>query len=40
MERQGNRGFTYRLMYNPGTDRCMPMPVPTLSALRASIVDE
>jgi SAM-dependent methyltransferase len=40
MERQGNRGFTYRLMYNPGNDRCGPMPIPSLSALRASIVDD
>jgi SAM-dependent methyltransferase len=40
MERQGNRGVSYRLMYNPGNDRCMPIPVPSLGALRDGIVDE
>jgi hypothetical protein len=39
MERQGNRGFSYRLMYNPGNDRCTPVPIPSLGALRESIVD-
>jgi len=39
MERQGNRGFSYRLMYNPGNDGCTPVPIPSLGALRASIVD-
>jgi len=40
MERQGNRGMSYRLMYNPASDRCMPVPVPSLNALRDGIVDE
>jgi SAM-dependent methyltransferase len=40
MERQGNRGFSYRLMYNPGNDRCTPMPIPSLGAFRESIVHE
>jgi hypothetical protein len=40
MERQGNRGLSYRLMYNPANDRCMPIPVPSLGALRDGIVDE
>jgi SAM-dependent methyltransferase len=40
MERQGNRSFSYRLMYNPGNDRCTPVPIPSLGALRASIVHE
>lgn len=40
MARQGNAGFSYRLMYNPGNDRCMPIPVPDLRALRESIVDD
>jgi SAM-dependent methyltransferase len=39
MERQGNRGFSYRLMYHPGNRCCLPLPVPSLSALRESIVD-
>jgi SAM-dependent methyltransferase len=40
MARQGNRGFSYRLMYNPGNDRCMAIPVPDLRAFRDSIVDD
>ncbi len=40
MARQGNSGFSYRLMYNPGNHRCMPMPVPDLRAFRESIVDD
>jgi SAM-dependent methyltransferase len=40
MDRQGNGGFSYRLMYNPGNDRCTPIPVPSLGALRESIVDD
>ncbi|MCU0305731.1 MAG: class I SAM-dependent methyltransferase [Thermoanaerobaculales bacterium] len=40
MERQGNRGFSYRLMFNPGNRCCLSLPVPSLSALRESIVDE
>ena len=39
MENQGNPGFSYRLMFNPGNRRCMPLPVPSLRALRESIVD-
>ncbi|SMC20242.1 Methyltransferase domain-containing protein [Desulfacinum hydrothermale DSM 13146] len=40
METQGNRGFSYRLMYNPDRDALMPVPVPNLKALRESIVEE
>jgi hypothetical protein len=40
MAEQGNSGFSYRLMFNPGNGRCLPMPVPSLKALRESIVDE
>lgn len=40
METQGNRGFSYRLMYNPDRDALMPVPVPNLKALRESIVDD
>jgi SAM-dependent methyltransferase len=39
MARQGNRGVSYRLLYNPRNDCCMPVPVPSLAALRESIVD-
>jgi SAM-dependent methyltransferase len=40
MERQGNRGFSYRLMFSPGRNRCMSVPVPSLNALREGIVDD
>ena len=40
MYREGNRGVSYRLMYYPEKDRCMPIPVPTPGALRESIIEE
>ncbi|MBN2123660.1 MAG: class I SAM-dependent methyltransferase [Deltaproteobacteria bacterium] len=40
MYREGNRGASYRLMYNPEKDCCMPVPVPSPRALRESIVEE
>jgi len=39
MARQGNDGFSYRFMYNPGNRLCTAIPVPSLTALRESIVD-
>ena len=39
MYRDGNRGCSYRLMYNPEKDCCMPIPVPTPKALRESIIE-
>lgn len=39
MEEQGNRGMSYRCMYNPDRSRCMPVPVPTLGALKEGIVE-
>lgn len=39
MEEQGNRGMSYRCMYNPERRRCMPVPVPTLGALKEGIVE-
>jgi SAM-dependent methyltransferase len=39
MHREGNRGSSYRLMYNPEKDCCMPIPVPTPRALRESIIE-
>jgi SAM-dependent methyltransferase len=39
MNRQGNRGISYRLMYYPEKDVCMPVPIFSLQALRESIVD-
>ena len=39
MYREGNRGCSYRLMYNPKKDCCMPIPVPTPKALMESIID-
>jgi len=39
MSREGNRGVSYRLMYNPEKDVCTPIPVPSPNALRESIID-
>jgi SAM-dependent methyltransferase len=39
MSREGNRGVSYRLMYNPDKDRCMPIPVPSPMALREGILE-
>lgn len=40
MNKQGNTGLSYRLMYDPLRDHLMPVPVPSLCALKESIVDE
>jgi len=34
MDHQGNKGYSYRLMYHPMRDRCMPTPIAGLGALR------
>jgi SAM-dependent methyltransferase len=39
MYNEGNGSTSYRLMYNPEKDRCMPVPVPTPKALREGIID-
>lgn len=39
MHKEGTCGVSYRLMYNPEKDRCMPIPVPTPSALKEGIID-
>lgn len=39
MDEEGNRGMSYRLMYDREKDRCMPIPVPSHKALREGIVD-
>ncbi len=39
MNASGNRGVSYRLMYNPVKDICRPVPVPSHLALREGIVD-
>ncbi|MBN1106113.1 MAG: class I SAM-dependent methyltransferase [Deltaproteobacteria bacterium] len=39
MSREGNRGVSYRLMYNPEKDCCQPIPVPSHKALREGIID-
>jgi hypothetical protein len=36
---QGNRGNSYRLMYNPEKDTTLPIPVPSPKALREGIVE-
>ncbi len=38
MYRQTNQGMSYRLMYHPEKDRCMPIPVPTHMALKDGIM--
>ena len=40
MYNEGNRGTSYRLMYHPEKNRCMPIPVPTPRALREGIIEE
>ncbi len=40
MSGQGNRGFSYRLMYDPYRDNCQPLPVPTVNALKENIVED
>jgi len=37
---EGNMGMSYRLMYHPEKDRCMPIPVPSPKALKGGIVEE
>jgi len=39
MYREGNRGVSYRLMFNPEKNCCMPVPVPSPRALREGIID-
>ena len=38
MYRETNQGMSYRLMYNPENDRCMPIPVPSHQALKDGIM--
>ena len=38
MYRETNQGMSYRLMYNPESDRCMPIPVPSHQALKDGIM--
>jgi SAM-dependent methyltransferase len=38
MDEEGNRGMSYRLMYNPVKDRCSSIPVPSAAALKEGIV--
>ncbi len=39
MYKEGNRGCSYRLMYNPDKDRCLPVPVPSPRSLKDGIVE-
>jgi SAM-dependent methyltransferase len=39
MYRDTLQGMSYRLMYNPEKDRCMPIPVPSHQALRDGIIE-
>ena len=40
MSDQGNRCASYRLMYHPEKDRCMPIPVNSPKALKEGIIQE
>jgi SAM-dependent methyltransferase len=40
MGRQGNPGISYRCMYYPEKDVCLPVPIMHLGALKESIVEE
>jgi len=40
MDRQGNRGMSYRLMYDPRRDSCLPIPIISLHVLREGIVGD
>jgi SAM-dependent methyltransferase len=39
MHKEGTCGASYRLMYNPEKDRCLPIPVPSPKALREGIIE-
>ena len=40
MAGQGNRGISYRCMYYPEKEVCLPVPIFSLQALRESIVED
>jgi hypothetical protein len=40
MCRQGNLGYSYRLMYNPANNCLLPISVPSLSTMRDGIIDD
>jgi len=40
MYKEGNRGISYRLMYNPENDCCSPIPVPSSKSLKEGIIQE
>ena len=39
MQRQGNRGMSYRFTYNPHRDQSLSVPVPNLYALKEGIIE-
>ncbi|MCJ7683609.1 MAG: class I SAM-dependent methyltransferase [Desulfobacteraceae bacterium] len=39
MYRETNQGMSYRLMYNPEKDYCIPIPVPSHQALKDGIIE-
>jgi SAM-dependent methyltransferase len=39
MHKEGTCGASYRLMYNPEKDRCLPIPVPTPRALKEGVIE-
>ncbi len=40
MEKQGLKGISYRCMYYPEKEVCMPVPIMYLGALKESIVED
>lgn len=40
MYKEGNRGVSYRLMYNPENNCCSPIPVPSPNSLKEGIMEE
>lgn len=40
MYREGNRSASYRFMYDPEKECCLPVPVPSRRALRDGIIEE
>jgi SAM-dependent methyltransferase len=39
MHKETNQGLSYRFMYNPENNCCMPIPVPSRSALKDGIIE-
>ena len=40
MRQQGNKGFSYRLVYDPDRNRFFPSPLPSPMAMRNTVIHE